>query len=232
VLLVDVPIQETITGYTGERMKILVTDDKRENRLVLANILEPLGFEVFTANNGKEAIESAVANTPDMILIDLVMPVMTGFEAVRALRDMPAFTQTPIFAVSASVIDMDDEKTQLAGCNGFISKPVDMDLLFKMMVKWLPIEWTYANSIEEETAQPKRDTGPLIAPPQEELEALYEYALLGRMKPIKERLDQLDQLDGRYKSFTEKVRGLANDFNDKQIIKLIEKLMELNNGNT
>jgi len=100
---------------------------------VIINLLEPLGFEVVEAKDGQEEVTKAHELQPDLILTDLVMPVMTGFEAVQQIRQIPEIQDVPIIAMSASVLDTDQEKSKTAGCDGFVPKPVSMTRLLEMM---------------------------------------------------------------------------------------------------
>jgi signal transduction histidine kinase len=89
-------LERNIIGYKGQRRKALVVDDKHFNRSVLVNLLRPLGFDVAEAKNGREGVERARDMYPDVIFMDLVMPVMTGAEAVQKLRQIPEFHNTLI----------------------------------------------------------------------------------------------------------------------------------------
>ena len=100
--------------------RLLVVDDKAENRSVLMRMLAPLGFELKEAADGQEALEQAVAFQPDLIMMDLVMPVMDGFEATRQLRQVPALKTIPIIALSASVFEYTRQQSMEVGCDGFI----------------------------------------------------------------------------------------------------------------
>jgi signal transduction histidine kinase/streptogramin lyase/CheY-like chemotaxis protein len=215
-----------IRGYAGQRRRVLVADDRRENRLVLLNMLEPLGFEVTLATNGREALELAQETRPDLILLDLVMPVMTGFEAVQQLRQLPEQAETPIIAISASVFAMDQAKSRLAGCDAFLPKPVEAGRLLALCEKFLGLTWIHealdAADILPETAKPD---GPLITPPQEELEILYELAMLGKMTQIRERVDRLEEMNSRFTPFVYRVRELADAFEDQRIANFIKELI-------
>ncbi len=216
-----------ITGYTGERRKVLVVDDKLDNRLVLFNLLDPLGFEVIVAEDGQEGVAKAQETGPDVILMDLVMPVMNGFEAVTTLRQLPAFKDTPILAVSASVLAMDHTQSQQIGCDGFIMKPVDADHLLTCLERRLHVTWMYEDLLleSEETAQSWSEAD-LIPPPPEELETLYELAMFGNMDLIRERARYLKELDRKYRPFAKRLHELAAALEDEQIVALIEQCME------
>ncbi|RKZ84675.1 MAG: hypothetical protein DRR16_14055 [Candidatus Parabeggiatoa sp. nov. 3] len=112
-----------VIGYHGKRRTILIVDDNPQNLKILLSLLKLLDFNVVEASNGQESVALAKEIQPDMIFMDLVMPVMTGFEAVQILRQMPEFKNTPIIANSASVFEAAQEKSRIAGCNAFLPNP-------------------------------------------------------------------------------------------------------------
>ena len=113
--------------------KILVVDDNRDNQDILSFRLQLMGgFEILTASNGKEALEVAARARPDLILMDLRMPVMDGYEATRALRQTEWGKNLPIIAVTAGSTEEHREKALRVGCNDFIAKPIiDYSLIRK-----------------------------------------------------------------------------------------------------
>ena len=111
---------------------ILISDDLRTNRMVMRKALEGEGYTFIEASNGQEAVEMAIEHQPEVIIMDGLMPVMDGFEAVRALRTLESFKRTPILMISS----LSDEKMKLkaieAGVNDFISKPFEkMELILR-----------------------------------------------------------------------------------------------------
>ncbi len=217
-----------IIGYQGAQRKVLVVDDQKHNRLFLLNLLEPLGFEITLAENGKICIEQAQAIQPDLILTDLVMPVMTGFEAVQAMRKMPALAQIPMIAISASTFDNDQTQSRVMGCDAFLSKPVEVDKLLALMGQFMGLEWNYETPAPSpDEAEPTESTmvEELIPPPVEELEMLYELAMFGSMQRISEHAMLLEEREEKYRPFANKLRQLAEAFEDEQIVAFIEQFM-------
>ena len=218
-----------IKGYHGQRRHILVIDDKEENRLVLQSMLEPLGFKVTLGEDGQQEIELAQAIKPDCILTDLVMPIKTGFEAVKEIRQIPAIKNIIIIAISASVLDLDRAKSKDFGCDSFLSKPVDELKLLALLQEYLQLDWIYEH-LEESALEPAMSNESaaeqsLVAPPPEELEILYELAMLGSMKKIRERASHLEELDEQYAPLAAKLKDLARGFQEKAIINLIEQYL-------
>ncbi len=133
----------SIIGLKEEKYRILVVDDKWENRSVLVDLLEPLGFEVIEASDGQDCLHQAVSLKPDVILLDMIMPEMDGFEVVKRLREIPSLNQVIVIATSASALANDQHKCLTAGCDGFISKPVQAQQLFVQLRQHLGLEWVY-----------------------------------------------------------------------------------------
>jgi len=135
--------ERNIIGFKGEKRKVLVVDDKWENRSVLVNLLEPLGFEIVEATDGRDCLNKVLKFKPDVILMDLVMPVLDGFEATRQIRKLTKLKKIVIIATSASVFDYSQLKSRKAGCDDFISKPVRVKHLLERLQVHLGLEWIY-----------------------------------------------------------------------------------------
>jgi signal transduction histidine kinase/ligand-binding sensor domain-containing protein/DNA-binding NarL/FixJ family response regulator len=208
----------TIRGYHGPRRRILVVDDREENRLVLKRMLEGVGFYVDLADNGKAGVEQALRNPPDLIFMDLVMPVMMGFEAVTLIRKTASISTIPIIAVSASVLDMNREQAQLAGCDGFLAKPIQAEQLFEALQQQLGLSWITTS----ETLAPAPDE-PLLAPPQPVLQQLFTLAQLGNMERIRQQARELELASPEHRAFARTITSLAEQFDDEQILLLLRQ---------
>ena len=103
--------------------KILVADDDYDNRTIIRQVLEAGGYQVLEAVNGLEAVEKALAEKPALILMDLSMPRLSGWEAAKQIKQTPEIAGIPIFAFTAHALTGDDVKAKAAGCDGYISKP-------------------------------------------------------------------------------------------------------------
>ena len=119
---------------------LLVTEDDEDNRFILKVLLELRGYRVLTAANGYEAIDIAEREHPDLILMDLRMPVLNGLVATRQLRQHgdAHLRQTPILALSAYDPAQHRAVAIAAGCNDYVTKPIDYDRLEKMIETFLP----------------------------------------------------------------------------------------------
>ena len=103
--------------------RILVVDDQEDNRKILRDLLTNSRFEVIEATTGEEAVTLAEAQTPDLILMDIQLPGIDGYEATRQIKAKPALAATPLIVVTSYALSGDDAKAFAAGANGYVSKP-------------------------------------------------------------------------------------------------------------
>jgi signal transduction histidine kinase len=211
---------QNVMGYHGSTRKILIIDDRWENRLVLVNMLVPLGFEAIEATNGKEGLERAARVQPDLIITDLIMPEMDGWEMTRQLRQSPQLENVVVIASSASVFSAERQKSQEVGCNDFLPKPIRLEELLEQLQIHLDLTWIY--DIDERITDEMRDAGEMTVPPAAELENLYDAALNGDIQAIKEEATRLQELGSQYQTFAHKVLELADAFEDEAIVNLVE----------
>jgi CheY-like chemotaxis protein len=185
----------------------------------VTDLLTPLGFEVVEAANGRGGVELTQRLRPDLILMDIVMPELDGLEATRLLRQQEAFRDVPIIAMSASVSASDSEQSLAAGMNAFLPKPLDADKLLEQIARLLRLKWVYASA----KAKSERDAPPLVIPPVAEMEVLYRLARLGNMHDIMAYADRLASQDERYRPFTDTLSALAQSYQSKAVLRLIEE---------
>jgi PAS domain S-box-containing protein len=207
--------QGLIVGYEGRRQRLLVVDDKWENRAVLVNMLEPLGFETTTATDGQEGIQKATEGTFDLVITDLVMPVVDGCEMIQRLRKMPKFVGLPIFASSASVYSSDQYKSLEAGANEFLPKPLELNGLLAKIQKHLHLEWIYEQRDEQavEDGQPSIGNPPDVVPPSvEDLKELLRLVRNGLVNQIQKYAEGLEKADSTLAPFTTHLNNLIMDF--------------------
>jgi CheY-like chemotaxis protein len=104
---------------------ILIVEDEPRNLKLIRDLLEVSGYIILEAIDGKQGVEIAKAKKPDLILMDIQMPVMEGFEATRILKADERTRDIPIMALTAHAMEGDEEKVKAAGCDGYVSKPID-----------------------------------------------------------------------------------------------------------
>jgi CheY-like chemotaxis protein len=142
---VNTNITKRVVGIAKPKVahRILVVDDKDENLKVVVNLLKLVGFETNEALDGKEAIEKFGKWKPHLILMDMRMPGMDGYEATRLIKGTEKGKQTPIVALTASAFEDERRKIELLGMQGYIRKPFRENELFSTLGKILDIEYIY-----------------------------------------------------------------------------------------
>ena len=110
-------------------VQVLYVEDNAENRMLVRRVLEAEGYSVTEAVDGPSGLEIAAQIRPDIILLDICLPEMDGYDLARRFRDTPDLQQIPILAITAKVMKGDREETLAAGCDGYIQKPIDVDRL-------------------------------------------------------------------------------------------------------
>ncbi|GAK57674.1 integral membrane sensor hybrid histidine kinase [Candidatus Vecturithrix granuli] len=214
-----------IVGYRGIPRTVLVVDDDAHNRDVLVGMLLPLGFHAIEAANGQECLEQATTYHPDIILLDLRMPLMDGYETVKYLRNIPALHQVAIVAVSASVFEETRQRAIQSGFQDFLIKPLQREHLLKLLQRYLQLEWIYENIPDEmnpvtpHAAQTQTEFIPL---PPEDAENIRQLAHLGITRRILSILDQLERQDTTYIPLVNTLRQLAKTYQFDRILTLLE----------
>ena len=116
--------------------RILIVEDVELNRDLLMQLLED-EYELTIAVDGGAGVEKAASERPDLILMDLSLPVIDGWEATRRIKGDAATAAIPVIAITAHAMSGDEEKARQAGCDDFMTKPIDEDLLFAKLRRWL-----------------------------------------------------------------------------------------------
>jgi PAS domain S-box-containing protein len=225
---VDLPqARLNATGYAGARRKVLVVDDMPHNRAMLMDLLAMLGFDTADAANGVEALGLATRIEPDLIVMDLMMPLMDGLEATRRIRLLPGpLAEVPIIILTASTSKADEANSFAAGASAFIAKPIEQEIFLATLEAQLGLHWIYEEAaLEPDTAEQEECDNPVLPPP-DEMTALHQLALAGNMRKIRERADYLKQLDPRYAWLARKLRSLTETYQSKAIVALVERYLE------
>jgi signal transduction histidine kinase/CheY-like chemotaxis protein len=219
---------ESILGYRGERRTLLIVDDNAENRALLHDLLVPLGFELLEAEDGERALLHARERRPALIVMDLAMPGMDGYEATRRLRQDPALEGTVIIASSASVTEATIEKSKAAGCNDFLPKPVQVDVLLEQISRHLGVEWIRGPSrlgVADDASTAA--LGPMVPPPEEARARLLELAQKGSVRGLLQEIQRLEAQDARLRPWVGHLRALVRGFQLKDAQEFLREKKEL-----
>ncbi|MCP4286581.1 MAG: response regulator, partial [Gammaproteobacteria bacterium] len=241
----------TITGFKGEPRHVLIVDDNADNLTLLREMLAPLGFAITEAVDGREALTKAVACRPDLMLMDIKMPEMDGFEATRRLRHIPALKDVMVIAISARMDEHTRQNSVAAGCDAFIAKPVQITSLLEIIGERLALQWVYEPSTTSllspstegilseaevlripsvEGLRPgevrhspelEPEHAAFVLPPTPELHTLLDVVNRGMILEIRQWLDRIEHLDGKYVPFTTNIRQLSNTFDFQAIRELL-----------
>lgn len=215
-----------ITGYAGPRRRILVIDDELVDRGLLLSVLKPLGFEVTEAESGIEALRAAAAFRPDMILMDLNMPGLDGWETARLLREN-GLSQAPILVISANVQDRGRDNDAGIAHEDFLSKPVDIDALLGCLQMRLGLEWiTRADKAAPPAAAAAKTALVEDRPDAATLQVLHELGSVGHIRGILDRLDVIERQAPRYAAFAQRLREPARDFRLNDYMRLLERMTQ------
>ncbi len=117
--------------------RILYVEDNLENRILIKRVLEAEGYTVIEAANGREGLALAESHHPDLILMDINLPDVDGYECTRRLRSADGLSQIPILALTANVLESDRQRALDVGCDGYIPKPIDVDELPNVIASYL-----------------------------------------------------------------------------------------------
>lgn len=121
----------------GDTPKILYIEDTFDNQILVSRILAAEGMQVLIANNGVEGLDMALQEQPDLILMDINMPDMDGYAVTSRIKANTSLASVPVIAVTANVMRGDREKVLAAGCDGYIQKPIDVDLFPQQVNRFL-----------------------------------------------------------------------------------------------
>jgi CheY-like chemotaxis protein len=218
---------------------------------MLVDMLLPLGFHILEAENGQECLEKTLQHRPDVLLLDIRMPVMDGFETTQRIREFENQNSkvesrtskvenddsefpvssfqfpVPIIAVSASVFETARKRALAIGFNDFLFKPFQVENLLELLHTYLHMEWIYEEEVEE---QPEVKSSilsasqPIVPLPSEEVNVLLKLAEYGNVKRILEQLNHIEGLGKRFLPLVTELRTLAKSF---QVDEIVERLKEM-----
>jgi two-component system cell cycle response regulator DivK len=120
--------------------RILIVEDQEDNRTILRDVLSTVGYELFEALNGKDGVRLAQSERPDLILMDIQLPEMDGYEATQQIKSIAELKTIPIIAVTSYALSGDEAKARAAGCDGYIAKPFSPRELLAKVRKYLSDE--------------------------------------------------------------------------------------------
>jgi signal transduction histidine kinase/CheY-like chemotaxis protein len=214
--------EDRVRGYVGPRQTVLVVDDSEVQRTLAKDLLTPLGFDVKTAASGRECLLAAEREKPNLILLDIAMPEMDGWETARRLRrSLPE--RTAIVILSANAIDTsrlaDGERLH----DEYLMKPIDLRQLLKTIHVLLNIEWIYDTQDKAATPSPPA-TSKLQLPPRGVIDELINLGEIGHVRRIQEKLNEIEHTAAEYSRFVAQLRVFVNAFDLKRYLAALEAM--------
>ena len=213
----DAPSWDAVTGYRGARRTILVVDDSAQNRALMIDLLAPIGFEVLEAPDGESGLRLAQERRPQLVLMDLAMPGMDGYEATRRLRALPELRDVVILASSA---DVSGAEGRSAGWNDTLHKPVQASALLEKLQRYLGVEWIHDEKKSAVPAPP--EIVPLVRPADEDLALLARLVASGRVRNVVAEAARMEQGDPRLGPWLEQLRGLVRTYQMRRLQEFVE----------
>ena len=209
-------------GYVGKRRSVLIVDNEAVDRELLASVLEPLDFQVQQAASGTEALAMLHDFTPDLILMDLAMPGIDGWETIRRIRQQQ-LTTAQIAIVSANAFDKGLENDAGITPDNFIVKPVQVEEFLDWLGVCLNLEWIKQ---EPETAQnptAAEHNAEMHYPPETLLRDLDELISLGYVRGILKKCDEIEAADKQHNHFVSAIRTLTSQFQMEGLAQLVKE---------
>ena len=219
VLTKDEQHSQFPNSYTGPQRSILIVDDIFANRQLLVDLLAPIGFRLEEAENGREALKKIKSRRYDIVLSDVIMPYMSGYDLIKAIRSDPKLSKNCVIAISASIMQISKrEKDQIKQFDGFIAKPVQTAELLDALREKLQLEWVYSNN----------SNGPSDAVQNGQLagdnpvEKLLWFARIGDVRALKqERSTLLEMCPDSYA----KIDQLLEELRPQKVAELLENAL-------
>lgn len=218
-------VDQAWLGYVGSHPKALVIDDDLQNRRLLQEMLELMGFEVTVAQDGASGLISASSVRPDLILLDLLMPGLDGFAVAEQLRQHPDLATSIIVAVSASAFAQDQRRSLQVGCDAFLTKPINLQSFQEVLKQHLPQVW------HEAPAPPPSATNQTPLPrsplPLAERATLRQAINLGDVQAIAAWTARLRNTYPAYGGLADHVQTLADRFAERDLEQLLDQLDQM-----
>lgn len=209
-----------ITGIVDAAPTVLVVDDHASNRDVIHDLLQPIGFELHQAQNGADGLALAQTHQPDVIIADLVMPVMDGYALARAVRADERINSCLLIASSASVASSEAETAIAAGFDLFLPKPIDSEQVLGEIGRNLNLTYRY------DLHQAESDELPLILPTPDTLAILKQAARRGDVRELREQATQLAQTQPMLAPFLQRLEHFVSTFQTRALYNWLSSLSE------
>ena len=205
-------------SYTGPQRRILIVDDILANRQLLVDLLAPIGFKLEEAENGREALKKIKSRHYDIVLSDVIMPYMSGYDLIKAIRGDPKLARNCVIAISASIMQISKrEKDPIKQFDGFISKPVQTEELLNTLREKLQLEWVYSGR-SKESSDAGKDSQLATDNP---VEKLLWFSRIGDVKALKQEKSKLQEV---CPDSYQEIERLLEELRPQKVAELLENV--------
>jgi signal transduction histidine kinase/CheY-like chemotaxis protein len=208
-----------VRGYSGPRQTILVVDDNEVQRQLIRDLLAPLGFAVLSAGNGRECLQVVEQTSPNLILLDIAMPEMDGWEAAQRLRRTPG-KRPAILMLSANAIDPHHMLEAERLYDDSLMKPIDLRQLLKKIHALLDIEWIH----ETDAHSPGRPPVAPAVPAPGDIDELIRLGEIGHVTQIIEKLIEIERTSPQCLEFVARMRLMVNGFDFRRYVSALQEV--------
>ncbi|MBD2450977.1 CHASE2 domain-containing protein [Nostoc sp. FACHB-152] len=227
---------QKIVGLRGHVPQILIVDDDCNHCAILTSLLQGIGCRTLEASDGKHGLQLATEHQPDVIVLDLAMPNMDGFELMVHLQENPQTRSIPIIVSSANVFEENWQRSLQAGAKAFLPKPLQIDELlhalrsaFEVAAKrsLLEVDWIYTQSQPQQVSTQNQpvDNNELILPSGEILQQLYHLAMMGDIPTIEGIIKELMEQDNQLTPFATQLSKFTANFQTAKIRKFLKSFL-------
>jgi CheY-like chemotaxis protein/anti-sigma regulatory factor (Ser/Thr protein kinase) len=220
-------MEDRVRGYVGPRQTILVVDDNEEQRDLVRELLEPLGFNIFTASSGRDCLQLAERHRPNLILLDIAMPEMDGWQVAQRFRRQSR-ERAAILMLSANAMDPHHLLEAERLYDDSMMKPIDLRQLLKKIHALLNIEWIH----EREPASPglpkvlRASPSASTPPPGGDIDELISLGEIGHVRGIIEKLGEIESRLPDCGDFVTRMRAMVGTFDLKRYAAALEKIRD------
>jgi CheY-like chemotaxis protein len=215
------PSPRYVSNYLGPRARILLIDDDPAHLDIVQSLLMPLDFTVLTARDGRTGVQLAVQHQPELALVDISLPDMTGWNVARELRAVPELARLKILMVSANAHEY-NPGGEGQPHDGFVMKPVDMQMLLENIGTVLGLKWRYDAAPADASDQSLPEMLPQHA--RHHLDDLYQLGRIGHVRGIQAKLKEIEAEDPDNRTFTTRLRALIANFDLKRYMTVLEAM--------
>ena len=208
----------------GTKVKALIVDDIKDNQDVLSQLLSSIGVETIIAVNGKDGVEKTREHLPDIIFMDIRMPVMDGEEAAKLIEEEFGKDRFKIFAITADAIGNRREYYLSKGFHEFIAKPFRAEEIYKSLGDMLDVEFIYDEVSKEESSSIEELDLTQISIPEDLYQKFKESAERYNITQLEKALEELQKIDGTSKQLHEHLVQLTKKYDMKAIVKVLESV--------